>query len=171
MSGRETMVRMGELAVASSADEVLSSIGLGSCIGLALVSRKRPLGGLAHVMLPESGATTGGDPGKYADTAVPALLLALEQAGASVRELDAVLVGGAQMFAFGGGSLDIGARNESAVRGALELLRLPVRAAATGSSKGRTIRVHVATGLVLVKEAGGVHEELYTARRELKEAA
>lgn len=167
----ETMVRMGELAVARTPGEVLASIGLGSCIGLALVSRARSIGGLAHVMLPESAKGGSVQPGKYADSAVPALVRALERIGAPARDLDAVLVGGAQMFALGGGSLDIGARNESAVRSALQALRIPVRAAATGANKGRTIRVHVDTGLVLVKEVGGVDSALYSARADARVAA
>ncbi len=165
MLSAETMVRMGELAVARSSDEVLASIGLGSCIGLALVARGRALAGLAHVMLPESGSNASGEMGKYADRAVPALVRELERIGAPVRELGAVLVGGAQMFALGSGSLDIGARNERAVRAALETVRIPVLAAATGSNKGRTIRVHASTGLVLVKEVGGTDQELYSARK------
>ena len=160
----ETMVRMGELAVASSPAEVLASIGLGSCIGLALVSRTRAVAGLAHVMLPESNASSA-DVGKYADRAVPALIERLGRAGAPARELDAVLVGGAQMFALGGGnSLEIGSRNESAVRAALATAGIRVRAAATAGSKGRTIRVRTETGEVVVKEVGGAEELLYAGR-------
>ena len=51
----EIAVRMGELAVSSAPGEVLLSIGLGSCIGLALVDQRRGIAGLAHVMLPEAG--------------------------------------------------------------------------------------------------------------------
>jgi len=75
------------------------------------------------------------------------------------------------MFALGGSSLDIGARNERAVRGALDELRIPVRAAATGADKGRTIRVHVGSGLVLVKEVGGVDTPLHAGREEARAAA
>jgi chemotaxis protein CheD len=167
----ETMVRMGELAASGAAGDVLTSIGLGSCIGLALVSRVRSVGGLAHVMLPESPGGAASAPARYADSAVPALVHELERLGSGVRELDAILVGGAQMFALGGSSLDIGSRNEDAVRGALDELRIPVRAAATGADKGRTIRVHVATGLVLVKEVGGVDTPLHAGREEARAAA
>ena len=167
----ETMVRMGELAVATSPTEVLASIGLGSCIGLALVARTRSLAGLAHVMLPAANTTPVEPVAKFADTAVPALLERLKRLGATPARLEAVLVGGAQMFALGGGSLDIGARNESAVRRALEALRIPVRAAATGANKGRTIRVHADCGLVLVKEVGGVETPLYSARPDARAAA
>ena len=57
---------------------------------------------------------------------------------------EAVLVGGAQMFAAGAsGSLDIGRRNEQAVRTALAVAGIAVTAAVTGGSSGRTMRVHL----------------------------
>jgi len=158
----EIAVRMGEIAVSASAAEVLLSIGLGSCIGLALVDQRRGIAGLAHVMLPES-IGAGGPPGKYADTAVPELLARTVALGAARTSLRAVLVGGAQMFALGGGNpLDIGVRNEAAVRGLLAAERIPVVAAETRGANGRTIRV-VPGGAVTVKEAGGPEFDLLTA--------
>lgn len=159
MSVTEVMVRMGDYAVGDG--EVLTSIGLGSCIGLALVDPARHVAGLAHVMLPASPDAGDAQLGKYADTAVPELLARVLALGARRMRLDAVLVGGAQMFSFGGGLLDVGARNEAAVRLALEGIRLPVRAAATGGSAGRTVRVDPATGVVTVKTAGTPAVELF----------
>jgi len=150
----EIAVRMGEIAVSSNPGDVLLSIGLGSCIGLALVDQRRGIAGLAHVMLPE--ALAGGGPvGKFADLAVPELVAQVTALGASRPMLRAVLVGGAQMFSLGkGSSLDIGGRNETAVRALLAAERIPVVASATGGSRGRTIRVFPG-GAVLSKEAGG----------------
>jgi chemotaxis protein CheD len=149
----EIAVRMGEIAVSASAAEALLSVGLGSCIGLALIDQRRGIAGLAHVMLPES-VGAGGPPGKFADTAVPELVARTVALGTARTSLKAVLVGGAPMFALGAGnSLDIGARNEAAVRGLLAAERIPVVAAETRGGKGRTIRV-VPGGAVMVKEAG-----------------
>jgi chemotaxis protein CheD len=155
----EIAVRMGEIAVSATAGEVLVSIGLGSCIGLALVDQRRGVAGLAHVMLPE--ALAGGGPvGKFADLAVPELVSRVTALGAAKPMLKAVLVGGAQMFSLAGSAaLDIGVRNDVAVREALLRERIPVVAAQIGGSRGRTIRV-VAGGPVLSKEAGGAEIEL-----------
>lgn len=72
------------------------------------------------------------------------------------HRLEAVIVGGAQMFALGRGSgQDIGARNQVAVRAELDRLRIPVRAAATGGGKGRSMRVTVPDGEVVFREAAG----------------
>jgi len=158
----EIAVRMGELAVSSAPGEVLLSIGLGSCIGLALVDQRRGIAGLAHVMLPEAIGRGGGPAGKFADRAVPELVARTTALGTSRTALRAVLVGGAQMFTLGGGAgsaLDIGVRNESAVRAALATERIPVVASATGGARGRTIRVFPG-GAVLSKEAGGAEIEL-----------
>jgi chemotaxis protein CheD len=155
---------MGEQAVSGGAD-VLVTIGLGSCIGLALIERSKGVAGLAHVVLPDSHeAHSGQAAAKFADTAVPALVEALEALGAATSRLEAVLVGGAQMFAFTrgeGSNLDVGARNDAAVTAALDRASIPVRAKATGGSKGRTIRVHVVSGFVTVREAGGAEEHLF----------
>src|SRR4051812_7256583 len=102
MEAPEIMVRMGEMATAGALGSTLVSIGLGSCIGLALLDRSRKIAGLAHVMLPAApDAGHGGTPGKFADHAVPALVGELTKAGARKERLEAVLVGGARMFAIG----------------------------------------------------------------------
>ena len=122
----EIAVRMGEIAVSKSPGDLLVSLGLGSCIGLALVDQRRGIAGLAHIMLPEA-IGEGGPIGKFADLAVPELVAQTVALGTARTSLKAVLVGGAQMFALGGGnSLDIGVRNEAAVRGILAAEHIPV---------------------------------------------
>lgn len=161
----EIAVRMGEIAVSSNPDDVLLSIGLGSCIGLALVDQRRGIAGLAHVMLPEALAGGGPPVGKFADLAVPELVAQVIALGASRPMLKAVLVGGAQMFSLGSSAaMDIGVRNDAAVRTALAKERISIVAAEVGGSNGRTIRV-VPGGAVLSKEAGGAEKELMTGVR------
>jgi chemotaxis protein CheD len=156
---------MGEFSVSRTPGHVLCSIGLGSCIGLVLLEPNRPIVGLAHIMLPSSNGTPGAAIGKFADLAVPALLSALASHGARRTNLEAVLIGGAQMFSFGTTtSLDIGRRNEEATREALSGVGIEVRAAATGGRKGRTVRVSIDTGVVTVKEPGTPEVELFTRR-------
>jgi chemotaxis protein CheD len=153
---------MGEMAV-SRGHEELVALGLGSCIGLALLDRSEGVAGLAHIMLPECEEQTE-QPGKYANHAVPELIQRMRRAGAHERRLEAVLAGGACMFQLGN-ELDIGARNESAVRAALARARVAVAAAATGGNRGRTVRVSVRQGIVTVKEAGGDAVTLLSCRR------
>jgi len=151
-------VRMGEMSVATASGEELVAIGLGSCIGLAFVDRAAGVAGLAHVVLPDSGSAAG-PIGKFANLAVPGLLDQVQRAGARKERLEVVLVGGARMFALGGG-MDIGTRNEAAIREALSQHRLRVKAAATGGSNGRTMRVTASNGTVNVHVAGATPETL-----------
>jgi chemotaxis protein CheD len=171
MAATETMVRMGELAVSSVPGHVLVSLGLGSCIGLALMDRKMGIAGLAHIVLPQSQGHASENSRKFADFAVPELVFELEAVGARKVRLEAVLVGGASMFAVSTSSLEVGQRNEESVRELLKSMRIPVKATATGGSKGRTIRVDVATAAVTVREAGGKDTELLAGTRVLEALA
>jgi chemotaxis protein CheD len=156
----ELMARMAEIAVSRHEGDVLVALGLGSCIGLALLDRASLVAGLAHVVLPES-RPGGATPGKFADTAVPELLRQMTGLGASGSHLHAVLVGGAQMFSAGAsGALDIGRRNEEAVKAALAAVGIPVTTTLTGGNAGRTMRVHIGTGLVTCKQAGSQEQTI-----------
>ena len=164
-------MRMGEFATTAAAAELLTTIGLGSCVGLVVLDGQHSVAGMAHIVFPHSpNGKPVGTPGKYADTAVPALLAALTRLGGVSAAFEAVLVGGARMFAFGrSAELDIGARNVSAVTSALAAEAIPIRAALTGGSIGRSVRVQ--DGVVAVRQAG-VDSQLYRAfRGPLQEAA
>lgn len=145
-------VRMGEMVVSTNADDELVALGLGSCIGLAIVDRSAGIAGLAHIVLPESGDRFD-QPGKFANTAVPELIARVRGAGGVTRRFETCVAGGARMFEMTGG-LDIGARNEAAVRAALDQAGVGVRAAETGGNQGRTVKVAVGQGLVTVRVAG-----------------
>jgi chemotaxis protein CheD len=157
--------------VSGASGHVLVSLGLGSCIGLALVDRKMGIAGLAHIVLPQAQGHAPANPRKFADLAVPEMLSELEQLGARRIRLEAVLVGGASMFAVSTTSLEVGQRNEAAVRELLLKERIPVVAAATGGNRGRTVRVDVTKSTVTVREAGGKKEELLAGSGVLAVAA
>jgi chemotaxis protein CheD len=161
----ETMVRMGELAAAAGTEDVLVSLGLGSCIGLALVDRRLGVAGLAHVVLPASDGHSPANPLKFANHAVPELIRMVVALGGRPAKLEAVLVGGASMFEVSSTTLEVGSRNEAAVRDELKRRRIKVIAAETGGNRGRTIRVHCGSTRVTVREAGGVTSDLLRASR------
>jgi chemotaxis protein CheD len=147
-------VGMGEINVSTRPSDELVARGLGSCIGLALVDRAAGVAGLAHIVLPETAADKHGPAGRFADQAVPELIAQMRRAGAHPDRLEAVIAGGARMFELGA-ELDIGARNETAVRALLERCGVILGAAATGGRNGRTLRVAVGEGKITVKEVGG----------------
>ncbi len=156
-------MRMGEARTARDPGEVLCSIGLGSCVGLVLLDAGRAVAGLAHVVLPAA-AGHAGAASKFADSAVPALAAAVAEAGGRRRALQAVIVGGASMFALrpGGARLDVGGRNVAAIRTALAAAAIPLRAEDVGGRRGRTLRVR-AGGPVTVRGAGEPERVLWAA--------
>lgn len=153
---------MGEMVISTNPTDELMALGLGSCIGLAIVDRTAGVAGLAHIVLPES--HPGAETGKFADLAVPELIGRMGAAGAVTRRMEAVIAGGASMFEVTGG-MDIGTRNDEAVRAALRAARVALRAAQTGGRQGRTIRVHVGEGTVTVRAAGQSPVTLLDGRR------
>ncbi len=130
-------------------------IGLGSCIGVAALDPITKVGGMLHVMLPESFEGREGEkPGKFADTGVPAFVDSLEEAGARRGRLRIALAGGAQVFKFGeaaGSRMEIGARNLTAVTAMLKKLGLRAVAQDVGGNRGRTMTLDVATGEVRLR--------------------
>lgn len=156
-------VGIGQIAASDERDIVITALGLGSCIGLVLADPRACVAGMAHVMLPESAPTSKGPPGKFADTAVPALLDSVLALGADRSRLVAKIAGGAQMFGAGsgGGNLfNIGERNADGVRRALDGVGIRLRATDVGGNCGRTLQVTVGTGIVTVRVVGGDAVEL-----------
>src|SRR5687767_14330266 len=105
-------VGMAEHQIQSDPTIVLTAAGLGSCIGLIVYDPIAKVGGMSHIVLPDS--SNGRDktnPWKYADTAVPLLIAAVCAKGALRGRLWVKLVGGAQMFTPVNAMMNIGARN------------------------------------------------------------
>lgn len=155
-------VGIGQIAASDRRGVVITALGLGSCIGVVLVDPRARIAGMAHVMLPQSAPTSEGPPGKFADTAIPALLDAVLALGADRARLVATIAGGAQMFGAGsgGGLFNIGGRNDESVRAALTAGRIRLRAHDVGGNVGRTVQVVVDTGTVTVRVVGGEPVEL-----------
>jgi chemotaxis protein CheD len=134
----------------------MTSIGLGSCVGLIIYDKEKSIGAFAHVMLPKSQGKPGERPGKFADTAVDKLIDELEKAGSKRSSLVAKLAGGASMFQHFSGNLNIGERNTVALEELLVARKIPIIKKDVGGSVGRTVTFYpVEKGKVVVKQADG----------------
>lgn len=132
---------------------------LGSCVGLALYDRRLRLAGLAHVVLPDSSGS-GTPPGKYADTAVPALLEQLTRLSGNERlRLTARLVGGAKMFDFHSGPA-VGDLNVEALESLLDGVSIPIVARDCGGSKGRRMTLDITSGQITIESVGAAPKYL-----------
>ncbi|MEN1966851.1 chemotaxis protein CheD [Lentibacillus sp. N15] len=136
------------------APNIIRTSGLGSCVGVVLYDLSRQLGGLAHIMLPDSNlAKKRTNDYKYADTALDILVARMCMNSARKCALQAKLAGGAQMFQFASSSdiMRIGPRNVEAVEKKLHEHRIPIMAADTGGNCGRTIEFNPATGKLKIR--------------------
>lgn len=141
----------------------LISYGLGSCVGIALYDPVTKIGGLAHIMLPDSKqARSTENPAKFADTALPKMLDDLQKLGALKTRLTAKIAGGAQMFSFTNTTdiMRVGERNAEAVRIILKKLDLRLIADDTGGNYGRTVELKLDTGVFRVKTIDKGEKEL-----------
>lgn len=153
MTGPRLTVRVSDLIVAD-APATLVAIGLGSCVAVAVYDAGARIGGLAHVLLPSPGATRLIDrPGRYAQTAIPALVERMIARGARVPAIGARVVGGASMFASLSppGTIQMGDRNVVAVREALHRNGIRLLGEAVGGDFGRTAEFDLETGRLIVR--------------------
>ena len=142
------VVGIGQTAVATEPGDTIEMIGLGSCAGI-FVAVPGQIALAAHALLaqPRNGEAPT-TPGKYVETAVPFLVDELTAAGMPPALCRAWVVGGAQMFTFGGSSesASIGEKNTDL---AIRLLRkhgFEPDASFVGGSSARRAALHFDTG-------------------------
>lgn len=161
MESQVIKVGMADLNVAKDPG-VLTTLGLGSCVGIALYDATTKIGGLAHIMLPDSTQIkNNSNIAKFADTGIEALIKEMLKIGAKQNRLVAKIAGGAHMFEFKNmdDMMRIGTRNVTAVTQILEQAHIPIISQDTGSNYGRTVELHTSTGVLLVKTIGhGIKE-------------
>ena len=134
----------------------ITTLGLGSCVGVAIRDKNNKVGGLAHVMLPDSTVIAGQtNIAKFADTGITELIRQMEKLGANKRNMVAKIAGGAQMFAVSSRSgMNVGERNVEAVKKKLKEFGIPVLAEDTGLNYGRTVIFYPETGEYIIKSVG-----------------
>ena len=149
-------VGMADLKICISPNSI-TTLGLGSCVGVAIRDTKSKIGGLAHVMLPDSTAIANNtNIYKFADTGIAELVRLMEKEGAKRSFMVAKIAGGAQMFAFQNKSdlVRVGERNVEASKKKLKQLGIPIIAEDTGDSYGRTVVFYPETGNYVIKAVG-----------------
>ncbi len=154
----DNIIKVGMADLQSSKHPcVITTLGLGSCVGIALYDPGRRIVGLAHIMLPFSTqARNNTNIAKFADTATVKLVEDMVRLGAQKAQIVAKLAGGAQMFSFSDASdmMRIGLRNVIASKQVLESLKIPLIAQDTGGNYGRTIEINSENGKLLIKTIG-----------------
>ncbi|HBI73525.1 MAG TPA: chemotaxis protein CheD [Lachnospiraceae bacterium] len=149
-------VGMADLNVCAAPDAI-TTLGLGSCVGIVLYDPVTKIAGLVHVMLPDSTKILNNEnKAKFADTGIDELIRRMMGIGAKRSALIAKIAGGAQMFAFSNNSdmMRIGERNVEATKQKLKELGIMIRAEDTGANYGRTIEFYPENGELHIKSVG-----------------
>jgi chemotaxis protein CheD len=142
---------------------IIISYGLGSCIGISMYDPQTKIGGLLHIMLPDSTQSKASEnPAKFADTGLPLMLKDIVQLGALQSRVVAKIAGGSQMFAFANATdiMRVGARNAEAAKNILKKLNIRLLAEDTGGTYGRTVQIDLDTGVYRVKTIDKGEKEL-----------
>ncbi len=160
----EQMIRVGiaDLKICKTPDKI-TTVGLGSCIGIVLYSKTHDICGMVHIMLPSSKEIkNNANRAKFADTGIEDLIKILEQKGISRGALIAKIAGGATMFVFAGTSDlgSIGDRNIRAVKETLSTYSIPIVAEDVGADYGRTIVFNNDTKKLMIRSAGKPDKEI-----------
>lgn len=156
MINNAIIVGMADLNVTRSPG-ILTTLGLGSCVGIALYDPLNKIAGLAHIMLPDSTQIqNNSNIAKFADTAMVKLINDMVMLGAKKINMKAKIAGGAQMFAFDStnSSMRIGERNIESVIRNLHMHNIPLIARETGDTFGRTVELYSEDGRFLIKTIG-----------------
>ena len=132
---------------------VLTTSGLGSCIGIALYDTETGVAGLVHVMLPSADEMEDGNAAKFADTGTDLLVEEMEDVGADASRIEAKIAGGSDMLDFSDSGSGIGDRNVVKVRETLEEYGIPIVGEDVGGDHGRSLRLEAQTGDLVVKSA------------------
>jgi chemotaxis protein CheD len=148
------VIGMADYAVTRS-PEKLTTLGLGSCVGIALYDPVTKIGGMIHIMLPTiENARFTDNRAKFADSGIHFLVEEMIRVGASRRRMVAKIAGGAKMFSFNSDvNLNIGERNIQATKVVLAEMKVPIIAEDVGKNYGRTVVLDTDTGVYYIKSA------------------
>jgi chemotaxis protein CheD len=150
------VVGIAELATSDKANATLATYSLGSCIGVSIYDPKLKVGGLLHVMLPDSSIDplkASSKPAMFMDTALPNLFRAATDLRVDKDRAQICVVGGAQIMD-SSGVFNIGKRNYEALVSSLKEQGLHIHAQQVGGHVSRSMSLRLATGEVRLKVAG-----------------
>jgi chemotaxis protein CheD len=149
-------VGVADCRVSAQADDVIVTHALGSCIAVAVHDPVAGVGGLLHLMLPESSIDrekARRNPYMFADTGIPMLFHSAYHKGAEKKRMTVFLAGGAQVMN-DQGLFNIGKRNYLAARKILWKAGVLVKGEAVGGTQSRTVRLDVGQGAFWVRDNG-----------------
>lgn len=150
---QRVVVGVGDLGVSNNPAITLSTYALGSCVAVVAYDPLLKLGGLLHLMLPDSTISPDkaiAQPAMFADTGLPSLFRSLIGLKADPGRLRLLLAGGASVLG-GNDAFKIGERNIRATQDYLARKGFSVRHTLVGGTVNRTVHLNLSDGGVTVK--------------------
>lgn len=147
------VVGVADMVVSNDSSAEIVTYSLGSCLGLTIYDPVKKIGGMLHLMLPDSkidSAKAVSAPFMFVDTGVPRLFHAAYHLGADRNRLSIKVAGGAQLLDQEG-IFNIGSRNYDALLKLLAQNGLKLHATDTGGLSSRTLRLDLTNGNVSIK--------------------
>jgi chemotaxis protein CheD len=153
------VVGIADMRISSATCDEIVTYALGSCLGIAVYDPVAHVGGLLHVMLPDSDldhARAEANPCVFVDTGVPHLFKTCYAAGAAKQRMVVSVAGGAATGVVTGDQFQIGQRNFTMLRRLLWKNGVAIAKQDVGGSQPRTMALYMETGQVTLRFAGAV---------------
>ena len=150
---QRVVIGVGDMAVSNNGQSILSTYALGSCIGVVAYDPATAVGGILHLMLPDSSISpdkAGAQPAMFADTGLPLFFRSLIGLKAERSRLRIFVAGGAGVLT-GSDSFRIGERNTKATLDFLARNALPALRVVTRGTINRTVHLEIGTGKLTLK--------------------
>lgn len=150
------VVGVADMVASNDSGADLVTYSLGSCLGITVYDPVSKIGGMLHIMLPDSTIDpikAANSPFMFVDSGVPRLFQAAYNLGADRRRLVVKAAGGSQ-FLDREGVFNIGQRNYAALTNILARNGWSLRAQDVGGVQSRTLRLELSTGKISVSRPG-----------------
>lgn len=150
---QRVVIGVGDMAVSNNSLVTLSTYALGSCIGVVAYDPGVKVGGILHMMLPDSSISPDkalSQPAMFADTGLPLFFRSLAGMKAERSRLRIFVTGGACVLA-SHDNFKIGERNTKATLDYLAANGYRIRQQVTGGTTNRTVHLEIASGSMTLK--------------------
>lgn len=146
------IVGIGEMNVSDDPEKDIVTYSLGSCLGVTIFDPVAKVGGMIHLVLPDSSIQKNNpqiNPYMFVNTGIPRFFKAAYNLGATKSNIIVKVAGGAEIQQ-AKNIFNIGARNITSLESILSRNNVSIRKREVGGYISRTVRLNMKTGAVTI---------------------